>query len=271
MEDRDTQIEKYLLGQLSGAEKRAFEAEMAHDSSLAAEVSDQKLIIGGLRDSRGAAGFRALLGEIEAENASEKTIGQPSQAEEKSGRVVPLGRRLFSALAIAASLALAFFGWKYFVAGASETSEQLFAANFNAPEALSLGGVRGAGQASGDSLSVALVDEADAFFKKKDFKNTHERLNLAIAAAQSPAKKSAALRTKGEVFLIEKKFEEAEGAFQQMTDETADERDWFVALAVLARPDRAGEAKVLFENYVKNPNYAGPRQDRAAKILKSMK
>ncbi len=268
MQDRDTQIENYLLGKLTAAEKQAFESEMGRDAVLSTEVHEQRFIIGGLNDSHGAAQFRALLADISAKNAAEIP---PTAHQIGGGRVVPMRRRLFSSLAIAASLALAFFGWKYFLASPTASPEQLFAANFTQPEALSLGGVRGGAASDPDSLAIALTDEANVFFQKKDFKNAHERLDRAIAAAKSPAKKSAALRAKGQAFLMEKKFEEAETAFLKITGESAEERDWFVALAVLAQPERVGEARRLFEAFAKNKDYEGPRQVKAAKILEDLK
>jgi hypothetical protein len=273
IEERDTLIENYVLGQLPPAELQNFEAEMAKDSTLQAEVSDQKFILEGLRDSAGAFDFRNLLTEINAENASEMPqIGQKTQNE---GKIVSLGRRnLFSAFAIAASLALAFFGWKHFFAEPPLSSEQLFAANFSTPESLSLDNVRGENRGKNvpdpDSLARIFFNDANQFFKEKNNLAAISKLGNALAATNAPAIQNEILKEKGQLQLMEKQFAEAEKTFAAMT-EKGENRDWFTALAVLGQSNRRTDARQLFETFSKNQKYDGPRHQKALDILKNLK
>ena len=49
MKYTEEQIDAYLLGEMSDAEKRSFEAEMANDSSLVAQVNLMQSIVQGLK------------------------------------------------------------------------------------------------------------------------------------------------------------------------------------------------------------------------------
>ena len=104
-------IEDYLFGNLSEADKQAFETEIANNETLATDVALQSLehraMKLAVRDD-----LRAQMSAWKQENLAAETTTQDAkivQMPQPSAKVVPLNRRLFMWAAAASVLILAVF------------------------------------------------------------------------------------------------------------------------------------------------------------------
>ncbi|WPP49743.1 tetratricopeptide repeat protein [Catalinimonas niigatensis] len=140
-------IEAYLQGQLTPEERELFEANLAENEELAAEVTLQQELIHSIETES----LRQLLEQIHEENFAEETP------------VVSIQRQRFLPyMAVAASLSLLVIGWWYFTSQQSSPTA-LYSAYFSPAAGLptTLSYTRNA-QFSEGMISYKLGDYAEA-------------------------------------------------------------------------------------------------------------
>jgi len=155
--ERQSLIDKYLLGELTGAEVQDFEKEMENDIELASEVELQKLILRGFEKVE-EENNRAWLKELD------KTIPSPGRQTGKIREIVLV------VISLAASVIIAVV---MFLRGNGK-GEQLFAQNFEPlPAAVEYLSLSRGGESPDTELNTAeytLAVKAMQVYSQKDYK-----------------------------------------------------------------------------------------------------
>lgn len=129
MNDRDLQIEEYLLGRLKGQDLAAFHKKQEQDPAFAKLVKEEQTLVDGIRDYSNQQ-LKNRIGNL-----------RQQMLEEDKVKYLPLYRRSWVRLAIAASVVLlvSVIGWQLYLSPSS-LGEKYFSDNFypvyNVPLAL---------------------------------------------------------------------------------------------------------------------------------------
>lgn len=252
-------IEDYLKGRMPEAERLEFEQQIATDTSLADSVRLYQDLIGATNEPD-IQSLRATMSGLADEflSADRESTTNISQQPMKSIFV----RRQFW-LAIAASFALLVAAY-YWMQRSPLSGEDLFAANFEAPDYLSTTQNRG-------SVNVdAVFSETESAYKNKDYNKVIELTSAALATGNlSESDRDDLLRSQGVTYLCLKQGAAAENAFNLMRKPVKKDIAWLMALSLLVQPGKEAAAKTAFEpfaNDASSPN----RQQKAQAILKEL-
>ena len=124
-EERQERIEAFVMGTMSAEEKIAFQAEIAHDASLAEDVRLHMMLKESLGNKDENA-FKALVKEvINEERANEKSLEDAPNVIPANHRNFPMWKYLTAAVVIAL---IGFFAW--FIIGLKPSPHQLFVEYF---------------------------------------------------------------------------------------------------------------------------------------------
>lgn len=212
MKDKDSKIDQYLMGQMTGEELEAFEREIQADPGLAQEVETQKQAVQLLeisRDSKMKANLRAI---------HQSAIG--------SAKVVPIKRRKIFRFALGGVAAILLLYTFYFFFFNTPNPERLFSDHF-APYPISFS-VR-------DANTDPKASEAAIAYKNGDYKTA---LGL-FQVLESQSQNTAYSLGVGLCQLALNQPESAIIALQKLSNDPlfAEPAQWYTALAYLKLED----------------------------------
>jgi tetratricopeptide (TPR) repeat protein len=255
--ERSEKIEKYVLGQLEGAELTAFEAQLKKDKALAEEVAIERDIAGALSEPD-VLSFR-------------QTLQGVRQDYHRKGN----GRRGFTiiwrTLVVAASVVLLVAAGHWLFqrqAGPLPAADALFDSHFAPPGALVQGSSERDGSASGGGLSseMAAWTAVDELYKSGDYAAALNRLK-SFPTSLTDSFPSKYHYQYGLLELILGRPAEAILHFEKIEMEYADEKNWYKALALLKLEGKTAGVKTAFEKAASSQN---PWQQQAMEVLEKL-
>lgn len=265
-------IENYIKNRLSPDDRAAFESEIQANPELAAEVALHRAIIDAAGEKEMIA-FRKMMEEVASDvsvdDLDSQTDTQPLTPKASSSQTKII--RLRWIMAVAASfLLIVWFIWNQ--SSEKYSQQELFAANFEVPEALVLGNSRG------DSAHVQVTEEAlqlvylaDSVYRLKEYETALTYLNRAASATKREDLISEINRSKSIIFLVLGNGVEAERVLQGITTGFVEDKAWYLAMSLLIQKNKKEEARSALEAFIANADqYSSVRQEKVKAILDNM-
>lgn len=245
-EDAFDQLEAYLDGTLPEAERGAFEARLATDSTLREEVAAQRAL-------RRALSVQAFRQELQRARERQEATGQSDQGTQK-GRVIRprWGWSTWQTYAVAASVAVVMAGLWVWQSGGYRSPEQRTFEQFYRPEDRARGGC---------------PSDLPAF-------DLYAARNYEAALAQASAQPDDSTRClvyfRGLNYLALDQSAEAIASFTEALRAPEPlirtRAEWYLALAYL-QGDRPGEARRVLARIAGDRTAENPYRARAQRIL----
>lgn len=224
MENQDSLIEAYLLGELKGEALKAFEEKQLADQDFAKEVAAERLLVEGVQ-GYGNQELRARIGDIRSQMLNEEKT--------KYRRLQP--NRLRVIVAVASFLLL--LGLSYWLFFKAPSSEQLFANHFYPPYALSL--------ESREQALDAIATDIQAHYQAERFEQAIPLLEKYIDNSQGNAIAQLML---GVSYLGANRLEEAESTLKKVDDPNLKGTKLWYQTLVQVRQENYEEALELLDN-----------------------
>ncbi|MEO0896429.1 MAG: hypothetical protein AAFY71_08535 [Bacteroidota bacterium] len=245
-------IDQYLNGELSAAEREAFELLIASDPVVAQEVSLQREI---------AAAFQ----EAEVEDLEQK-LAEIMRPEGKV-RVLKINRRIW---AVAASVVL-ILGMGYLLfrnRPTSRTPQELYLAYADLPTDLQMESDVRSGQTGQESdFRPKIWMEVDSLYQTKQYGLAKEKLQIWLVQNPEPKANQAAIYYYylGLLQLQMSQFPAAQNSFSRVrSGPYAESANWYLKLAELRTKGTTSEVKKGFEQFLRFEN---PYREKAKAIL----
>ncbi len=237
-------IERYFEGQLSSAERQAFEERVAHEESFSEEVTLQR----NIRESLRAVGRARMLSQLEMVESRMSEYHPPTQ-------VIRFDERTRQRFYWAAAAAILLLIPVYLLLKANSSEDKLFARYFTPYENV-------ATQSSQDPLNQALEQYRS--------KNYAKALGILENLEDQGETSDSTLFYKGNVELQLSHPREAIAALERVPEASTfyDEAQWYLALAFLKDND-AGEAYKIVSSIAQKPEH--PYYQKAIQLEKELK
>lgn len=273
-ENKMDKVDQYLLGELQGDDRKAFEESIQTDADFAQEMELHEAIFDAVSEND-IIDYRAQLDAIQAQVDAEDSRTQ-AESEQKEAKVRSL-RPVFSmrrVLAVAATVAVLLVAGFYFLnlGGSSASPDDLFAANYSAPEASDLA-MRTNDPNDLTPIQQTILNQEKNFNTAFQAGNYPEALNALNAMLAADSKFEFQSKTKfyynqGITLLRLENYGDAANAFDKVNrGEKLDAALWYKALALLKTDTE--QAKTVLDRISSRKGH--PQQEKAVEILEQLK
>lgn len=250
-EERSERIERYVSGQMTATEAKAFEAKVQADPSLAGEVALERDLLDSLTETDVRA-FRRTVEEV--------------HRRKREARVIPLASRRTWALA-ASFLVLVVAGYFVLDSVLAPSPEALYQAYFEVPAAEEFMDPAVFRSRTEEKAADGTPEEQALRNVAGLYRNRQYAEALAAMQAVEPSNEEAYAYQLGILYLVNGQPQAALEQLAKVEDANQSGALWYQALALLEL-DRPAEARVLLERLLES---SSPRQAEAEKLLKKLK
>lgn len=253
------QIEQYALGRLTGAELQHFEAKMAADPDLAAEVALECELFNAVRQ---ASEVDLLRGQLNVLEGSFQVASTPPPPTPHTRRTM---RYYLIAAAVAGAVIAALYGWFF---RSNPTPDELFTAYFRPSTVLEMNMERGGAQQSAPKDPFLVwVAKAERAYENRNLTEALDAWNQAILTSESTSIRSELYFRAGLTALEAGQATSACYYLEQVPESRfPNEQPWYLALAYL-KLSNIGAAKPIFDRISASTS---PMRAQAKEILAAL-
>jgi hypothetical protein len=260
-------IEDYLKDRLPTADKKAFEDAVASNPDYAAELRFNRDLFEATNEPE-IEKLRSTMSQLAKEYASTMSEDSAASLDEGPGQPMLTAKvtKRWAWMAAAASFALLVSAYLLLRNPVTASGEALFAANFSAP--LSIGtATRG-----DDGKYSSILDSIEIYYQAKDYRSVVHLTDLMLTTdTLSMDQKDQLWYNRGISQLCLQQGAAAEASLQNIYGPIMEQnKQWYIAYALLLQKDKQGAAKLAFEKIAAAPGTHPERRQKAGKIANSI-